>query len=153
MHELLVQVWLFGSDSLIAGLFAGPVVGSWRGRVGLAVLFGVCDGAGTLFGALLPHAAPSLADVVLYLGYVLLVVMAARRSSFWLVFMPLVLGLDNLVSGAPVSSAPTLAVASATLALVGMSLSIIAISGLRYGYARMRSNGRSFSGVGPFLRS
>jgi hypothetical protein len=44
-------------------------------------------------------------------------------------------------------------VASAILALVGMSLSIIAISGLRYGYARMRSNGRSFGGVGPFLRS
>jgi hypothetical protein len=65
-----------------------------------------------------------------------------------------------LASGAPASSAPTLAVVSGILALVGMGLSIITLSGLTYCYARMRScyarmrsNGRSFGGVGPFLRS
>jgi hypothetical protein len=123
MRELLVQAWVLGSDSLIAGLLAGSVIRTWRCRIQLAVLFGIADGLGTLCGAFLSHSVPSLPDIVVYFVCVALVALAARSSSFWLFFMPLILALDNLSSGAPADTAFPAALASALLAMIGLIVS------------------------------
>jgi hypothetical protein len=63
-----VQILLLGLDSFVAGVVIGPVLKPWRKRLGLAALFGFCDGAGTLVGALLPHAVPEYAEVIVYVS-------------------------------------------------------------------------------------
>jgi hypothetical protein len=45
----------------------------------------------------------------------------------WLLLMPLLLGIDNLSSGAPIDTAPASAVGSAVFALFGMMASTGAV--------------------------
>jgi hypothetical protein len=129
--QLTACALLLSSDSLVAGLVTGSVLRRWRWRVGLAVLFGACDGASTICGALMPHALPTLSHVCLYGLCVILVTLAARRSVSWLLLLPFLLAVDNLSSGVPVDAAPAMAAASAGLALIGMLVSASAISALR----------------------
>jgi hypothetical protein len=117
---LTVQTLLFTLDSLVAGLLAGSIVRHWRWRIVLAATFGVCDGIGTICGALIPHVLPGLPDLGLYALVVILIGLAARRSMSWLLSMPLLLAIDNLASGAPIDTAPASAVGSAVFALLGM---------------------------------
>jgi hypothetical protein len=120
---LTAQTLLFTLDSLVAGLLTGGIVRRWRWRVVLAATFGVCDGIGTICGALIPHVLPGLPDLGLYALVVILVGLAARRSMSWLLLMPLLLAIDNLSSGAPIDIAPGSAVGSAVFALFGMMAS------------------------------
>ena len=120
---LVDQVLLLGLDSLVGGLLIGPLPQRWRDRVGLAVLFGVCDGAGSFVGGTLPHAFPEIPDILLYGVAVVLVGLAARHSRHWLLASPFILALDNLATGAPATAVPTLAVSSGMLALAGMTAS------------------------------
>jgi putative Mn2+ efflux pump MntP len=111
-----------GIDSFIACLAIGALpVTAWQ-AMRLAAAFGVCDATATLIGWLLPHAIPTFDDWVLYLICAALIGTAARNSRRFLYLVPVVLSLDNLVAGAPVSAAPGLAVSSAAMALAGLLL-------------------------------
>jgi hypothetical protein len=94
-------------------------------------LFGICDGIGTVCGALVPHALPTLPDLGLYAICVIVVALAARRSAWWLWLMPVLLGIDNLSLGASIGMAPASAIASAAIALSGMTASTGVLSVLR----------------------
>ena len=114
---------LLGIDSLLVGLVIGPVVRTRARRAGLALAFGGCDGVATLLGACCPHAVPDLPGGLLYAGAAAAVMLAARRSAGWLLAAPLLLGLDNLASGAPASAALPLAASSAAMAWAGLAAS------------------------------
>jgi hypothetical protein len=135
---LLIQLPLLGLDSFVAGLLVGPVLKPWGRRVGLAVAFGSCDGIGTLGGAVLSHSVPDIPEVAVYVLAVSAVLLAARRSAWWLAAVPAVLALDNLAAGAPAELAPALAVSSGLMAWTGMALSGLAWSVRRNVLARVR---------------
>src|SRR5689334_5369520 len=103
---LIAQILFFSLDSLVAGLLTGIVVRRWRWRVVFAASLGLCDGIGTLCGALMPHVLPGLPDLGLYALSVILVALAARQSILWLLLMPILFGIDNLSSGAPMDTVP-----------------------------------------------
>jgi putative Mn2+ efflux pump MntP len=141
------QALLFSLDSLVAGLLTGIVVRHWRWRIVLAALFGVCDGIGTICGAMMPHVLPSLPDLGLYALLVTLVALAARRSMSWLLLMPLLLSIDNLSSGAPIDTAPASVIVSAVVALFGMTASAGAFS-LLPSSGKLRQRTARVSGAG-----
>jgi hypothetical protein len=120
--EILPSVVLLGSDSLLAGLAIGPILGSWRARAAYAVLFGVGDSAATLLGAMAPHGVPEPPAFLLYLGAAALVVQGARRDRAWLYALPALFCLDNLAAGNPAADAPGLGLGSAAMAGLGLAL-------------------------------
>jgi len=123
-NPLVWQVVLLGADSLVGGLAFGALLGRWRDRLALAMLFGVCDGVGSLVGGMLPHAFPDIPDALLYGLAVALIALSARHSRHWLFAAPFIFALDNLASGLPASSVPMLAISSGLLALVGIIASV-----------------------------
>jgi putative Mn2+ efflux pump MntP len=120
---LFIQIPLLGLDSFVAGLMTGPVLKQRRKRLGLAVLFGLCDCAGSFMGATLPHAVPDFPVFIVYSLVVAAVLLAARRSASWLLSVPFILALDNLAAGAPAAATSVLAVSSGLMAWAGMVLS------------------------------
>jgi hypothetical protein len=120
--DLLQRAYSLGFDSLLAGIAIGPVILSNRDRALFAVLFGVCDGLGTLLGLLLPHHFSEAPSAALYLLGVLFIVQSARHSRTWLLATPLLLGLDNFAVGGTVADVPVLALSSAVMAAVGIAL-------------------------------
>jgi hypothetical protein len=137
--SLAIQIPLLGFDSFVAGVLVGPVLKPWWKRAGLAVLFGACDGAGTLVGSLEPHALPELSDVVVYAVLAVTVALAAKNSSWWLLIAPFILALDNFAAGAPGSDAFTLAISSGIAAWVGMALAASAWRSGQYVLTRFSS--------------
>jgi hypothetical protein len=120
--DCATAIALFGFDSLIAGLMIGPALPSWRDRVLLVLLFGVCDGAATLLDAEVPHFFPEPPAVVLYLLAVALVILGLRRTRGWLYATPVLFSIDNLAAGSAASDAPGLALSSAAMAAAGLAL-------------------------------
>ena len=120
--DFATAIILFGFDSLIAGLMIGPALSSWRDRVLLVLLFGVCDGSATLLGAAVPHFVPEPPAVLIYLLAVALVILGARRGRVWLYAIPVLFSIDNLAAGSAASDAPGLALGSAAMAAAGLAL-------------------------------
>jgi hypothetical protein len=115
-------MFLFGFDSLFAGLAIGPIISSRRGWAVFVLLFGVCDGAATLLGAAVPHLVPTPPVAALYLIAVALIIQGARRSRVWLYAMPVLFSLDNLAAASAPSDTLGLALSSAAMAGVGLAL-------------------------------
>jgi hypothetical protein len=128
---LLFQMWQLGWDSLVGGLLAGFVLHRWRDRVGLAMLFALCDGMGSLLSGMLPHRPIDTPDLLLYAFIVIVTVLARRRGKAWLLAWPFIFGLDNLLTATPPGSVPGLACSSGCLALAGMSCSALISSAAR----------------------
>jgi hypothetical protein len=120
------QIPLLGLDSFVAGLVIGPMLKSWRGRWGLAALFGLCDGVGSFMGAMLPHAIPDAPDILIYGVAATVATFAAQRNTRWLASLPIILAIDNLTAGAPATEACVLAISSGLMALIGIALSELA---------------------------
>ena len=118
----LCYAFALSSDSFIAGLMIGSIIEHPRERVWFALSFGICDGAASLLGALVPRMAPDLPDLVLYLICVVFFVQGARRNRHWLLAIPVVLGIDNFAAGTPASQAPILALYSMLMAFAGLAL-------------------------------
>jgi putative Mn2+ efflux pump MntP len=120
--ELLQTACSVGFDSLLAGVAFGPIIPSNRARALFALLFGVCDGLATLIGALSVHRLPEAPSATLYLVGVLLITQGVRHSRKWLVAMPILLGVDNLVVGGTLADVPVFALGSAAMAAIGIVL-------------------------------
>lgn len=125
-REFLLTMFLLGFDSLLAGLAIGPILSSRRGLAAFVLLFGVCDGAATLLGAAVPHFVPEPPAAALYLIAVMLIIQGARRSRAWLYAMPVLFSLDNLAGGSAASDALGLALSSAAMAGIGLTLGDLA---------------------------
>lgn len=117
-----MAIFLLGFDSLIAGLMIGPALSLWRDRALFALLFGICDGAATLLGAVVPHFVPEPPAVLLYLLAIPLVILGAWRSRGWLYATPVLFSLDNFAASSAASDAPGLALGSAAMAAAGLAL-------------------------------
>ena len=110
-------------DSLLAGIAAAPLIRSARQRIAFAVGCGVCDGAASFVGSLVPEA-----DVIdfphwlTYLAGVLLLLRAMSTSRKWLFVVPILLSLDNLFAGAPTWDFGELAISSTVMASAGLAL-------------------------------
>jgi hypothetical protein len=113
--------WL-SIDSFVACLAIGSLPLATREIAGLSVVFGSCDAAGTLLGALIPPAISAPPAFATYLACACLLGIAARHSRGILYALPVVLSIDNMFSGAPTNLAPTLGLSSAAMALTGMLL-------------------------------
>jgi hypothetical protein len=122
IREFLPTLFLLGFDSLLAGLAIGPLLSSRRERAVFVLLLGVCDGMATLLGTAVPHIVPSPPIAALYLLMVALIIQGARHNEKWFYAMPILLSLDNLVTGSAASSAMMLALSSAAMAGCGMAL-------------------------------
>jgi hypothetical protein len=127
--SLATQIPLLGFDSFVAGVLVGPVLKSFWRRAGLAMLFGLCDGAGTLAGSLVPHVVPELSEVVVYAFVAIAVALSANKGSQWIPIVPLIMALDNFATGTPGSGAFALAISSGIAAWVGMALAASAWRG------------------------
>jgi hypothetical protein len=84
--------------------------------------FGLCDGLSTVLGAVAPHLAPDLPLAMVYALAVAVIIKAASQSRAWLYGMPILLSLDNLTAGRPASDAVALALSSAAMAGLGLTL-------------------------------
>jgi hypothetical protein len=142
---LTYLIFALGLDSFIGGLLVGPVLTRWRDRLGLAALFGVCDGVASLVGGMLPHTFPDIPQALVYGLAVVLVGLAGRRSRSWLLASPLVLALDNLATGAPAAAVPAIAGSSGLLALVGMTASVYLYAAARRLYRRTTASRVDFT--------
>lgn len=122
LHQWLPVTFLLGLDSFFAGLVAGPLLRSWRGRSCLALGFGLWDGLASWVGACMPHQIPDVPTVVLYVCCVPLLLAGASRSRIWLFALPVLLSLDNLAAGGPGGEAPWQALSSAGMAALGLTI-------------------------------
>ena len=120
LGEISAAGLLLGTDSLFAGLAMGLWVGS-RARAAYALLFGVCDGAATVLGSIIPHQAPELPAILVYLVAAGVLALGSRRNRLWLWALPVLFSLDNLAAGYPVAEAPALAIGSAAMAGLGLA--------------------------------
>jgi hypothetical protein len=123
MH--LASSLLLGLDSALCCLAVGAIMPSVRQRLGLALAFGLCDGIASIAGSMLasPFAEPS--DAAIYLCCAAVLGLAAR---YWrpLVFaLPVLMSIDNLVSGGNPGDAFLNVATSAALALVGLHMGVL----------------------------
>jgi hypothetical protein len=121
MHPL-TSMFVLGLDSFVTCLAIGSHVLSWRERIRLALAFGACDATATLLGTVRPHRVEVLAAFPVYILCALVIGRAYRPGSRLLYALPVLLSIDNLFSGVPVSMAPGLGFSSLAMALLGLSL-------------------------------
>jgi hypothetical protein len=114
-------LWL-GTDSLAACLGIGLLTTTWLQRVRLAVAFGGCDAFASIRGPGFLHDLPAPPAIALYLSCAMLLGLAARWDRRVLYLIPLLLSIDNALSGTPASLAPLLGLSSAVLAMAGLAL-------------------------------
>ena len=122
LRDILAAVVLLGTDSLVAGLAIGSCLTSRRAAAAYALSFGVCDGLGTVLGSVVPHRVPEPPAILIYLASAALLAQGARRSRVWLSALPVLFSLDNLAAGYPAADAPGLALGSAAMAGLGLTL-------------------------------
>ncbi|CAD6514450.1 hypothetical protein ACFQ3P_04610 [Paraburkholderia sabiae] len=113
----------YGWDSLFAGAVLGFAISRWRGRLAMAVLFGVCDGGATLLGDVVSHRAIDMPDAAPFIFLFIVLALAIRGRRNWLWMSPLLFSVDNFFSMAPPGDVPWLTCSSAFLAWTGLSLS------------------------------
>jgi len=98
---------------------------AWRERAFLALGFGAWDAFGTLLGSALGSASPHRLEVPAIVAYTIaaLVYLGMSPLGRWAVYaLPVLCGLDNLLTGAPARLAPALGWTSAVLAFAGLCL-------------------------------
>ncbi|HEV8600822.1 MAG TPA: manganese efflux pump [Gemmatimonadales bacterium] len=143
MLAILLLGLALGLDSFRVSLGLGLLRLPFRRRLAIAVAFGLCDGlsplAGFAIGRLLVDRVSAWTDwlgpLVLCLYGIYMVVVARlpegdERQARWVLGLPVVLSLDNLVAGVglgalgfPVwGSAAVLGLASGVLAWAGLSV-------------------------------
>jgi manganese efflux pump family protein len=137
-----------GLDSFRAGVGMAMVGRSRRLHLWLALAFGICDGLGTLIGVAVGDAASrgSIAAAAGYIGPALLIVYGALLIAVpshassriqevgrpWLIVgLPVVLSVDNIVSGLALGLVQFPAVTTA--AIIGAASAAMALAGLRLG--------------------
>jgi hypothetical protein len=118
----LTSMFVLGLDSFVSCLAIGSHSLSWRERLRLALAFGACDATATLLGTMRPHRVEELAVFPVYVLCALLIVRAYRPGRRLLYALPVLLSIDNLFSGDPVSMVPATGFGSAAMALLGVSL-------------------------------
>lgn len=111
-----LQLLWTSADSLIAAFALAFVIPRWH-TLPLALMFGLCDGLGSVFGAGLPGAGGLAAILLMASGAALLVglpiVQRLLKVPGWLYVLPPLLAIDNVVSCT--SDAPALAALSGTI--------------------------------------
>lgn len=118
------------ADSLIAA-FALSFILPGRHRLPLALMFGLCDGLGSVLGLSLPLAGGLGAILLMACGAALLVGLpiAQRllKAPGWLYVLPPLLAIDNVMSRT--SDAPALAaLSSAIVAGLGFACGAVVLS-------------------------
>src|SRR5258708_4273847 len=118
------------ADSLIAA-FALSFIVPGRHALPLALMFGVCDGLGSVLGISVPLAGGLAAILLLACGAVLVVrhPIAQRllNAPGWLYVLPPLLAIDNVVSRLP--DAPALAaLSSAIMAGLGLACGTVVLN-------------------------
>jgi hypothetical protein len=112
---------VLGADSGLFCLAMGPLALSHNDRIRLALAFGICDAAASVFGLRLQYSTlPRLPEFWLYLGCAVVLGLAARRNRSFLYGVPVLLSLDNLTTGLPIGPAIAAGICSSTLAAIGL---------------------------------
>jgi hypothetical protein len=110
-----------GFDSALCCVAIGTMPQPWSERFRLALAFGMCDAAASGLGSLFAWPLPNPPAIVVYLCCAALLGLAARHSPRVLYVLPLVLSLDDLVSGLPLEGSVVAGILSAMLSLLGFS--------------------------------
>lgn len=146
MAKLLFLAFVLSLDTLLVSIALGTTGLGRATKRNLVLLFAFCDGAASLAGGVL--AAPWLKDVgilfasveasVLCLYAILIIALgwytraAAKppRDANWLYALPLVLCLDNFMSGLSFNASVPLLILAA---IVGVSSALMSLVGLQIG--------------------
>jgi hypothetical protein len=107
-------------DSALCCLALGAAVPAWGGRPGVAVLFGLCDLAASLFASLTPVHFVSMPPAALYAVFAMSIGVGARAYPRLAWAAPVVLSLDNLATAGSVPDAFVHGTGSALFALVAL---------------------------------
>ena len=123
MH--LASSLLLGLDSALCCLAVGAIMPSVRQRLRLALAFGLCDGIASIAGSMLasPFAEPS--EFAVYLGCAAVLGLAARCWRPLVFALPVLMSVDNLVSGGKPGDALFNGATSAALAVLGLYMGML----------------------------
>jgi putative Mn2+ efflux pump MntP len=146
MAKLLFLAFVLSLDTLLVSIALGTTGLGRATKRNLVLLFAFCDGAASLAGGVL--AAPWLKDVgilfarveasvlclyailIIALGWYARAAAKPRRDANWLYALPLVLCLDNFMSGLSFNASVPLLILAA---IVGVSSALMSLVGLQIG--------------------